>query len=100
MGDWLAAGQADAAAEEEFDGAAEGTPAADSKQARVLQEERPLLGEEETETVEIDLLVIGFDLCEVRVQGHVESQARSDAVLQIDTAVRFALTIPDAVVAG
>ena len=55
----------------------------DREQARVLQEERPLLGEEQREPVEVDLLVVHLDLREVGVEGGVEGQARADAVLQV-----------------
>ena len=99
-GDRLAAGEADPPAEEEFHPAAEGTPAADPELARVLQEEGPLFGEEEAETVEVDLLIVGLDLREVRVQGHIEREARGDAVLEVHAAVPFGAAIGDAVVAS
>ena len=51
--------------------------------ARVLQEERPLLGKEQIEAVEIDLLVVHFDLGEVGVVGQVECHARCHAVLEV-----------------
>ena len=53
------------------------------EQPRVLQEERPLLGEEQVEPVEVDLLVVHLDLREVGVVRQIEGEARGDAVLQV-----------------
>ena len=54
---------ADAAAEEELDLLGD----ADREQAGVLEEEGPLLGKEEVEAVEVDLLLVDLDLGEVGV---------------------------------
>ena len=78
-----AAAQADPPAEEEFRAAPERGPAADAEETGVLQEEGPLFGEEQAEAVEIDLLIVGFHLGEVRVDGQVKRQARGDAVLEV-----------------
>jgi hypothetical protein len=72
-------GNPDPAAEEQF----RFTRAADGEQAGVLEEERALLGEEQVEPIEVDLLLVDFNLGEVRVVGHVQRQAGREAVLQI-----------------
>ncbi len=56
---------ADAAAEEQIDL----TGIADREEAGVLEEERPLLGEEQREAIEVDLLIVDLDLGEVGVDG-------------------------------
>ena len=65
---------ADAAAEEQIDFAG----VADAEEAGVLEEERPLLREEQVEAIEVDLLIVDFDLREVGVDGGVERQARRE----------------------
>ena len=69
----------DAAAEEHVDR----TRLSDREQPRVLEEERPLLGKEQREAVQVDLLVVDLDLGEVGVCGQVEGHAGGDAVLQV-----------------
>ena len=49
----------------------------------VLQEEVALLGKEQAEPREVDLLLVGFDLREVSVVGEVGREIRRDAVLRI-----------------
>ena len=66
---------ADAAAEEQID--LPGAP--DREQPAVLEEERPLLREQQVEAGQVDLLFVDFDLREVGVVGEVESRARRDA---------------------
>ncbi len=56
----------------------------DLEQARVLEKERPLLGEEEIEPVEVDLQLVGLDLGEVGVVGGVQGEAGRQAVLEVD----------------
>ena len=56
---------------------------AEREQARVLEEERPLLRVEEAEAVEVHLLLVDLDLREVGVDGGVEGEARRDAPLQV-----------------
>ena len=56
---------ADAAAEEQVDLAG----VADREEAGVLEEERPLLREEQVEAVEVHLLIVDLDLREVGVDG-------------------------------
>ena len=70
---------ADAAAEEQIDLAG----IADREEAGVLEEERPLLREEQREAIEVDLLIVDLDLREVGVDGRVERQARREAVLDV-----------------
>ena len=78
---------ADAPAEEEvrLAGVVERRPAAVGHREGpgVLEEEGSLLGEEELEPIEVDLLVVHLDLREVGVVGQVEGQSRRDAVLQV-----------------
>ncbi len=49
----------------------------DGEEAGVLEEERPFLGKEQVEAVEIDLLLVDLDLREVGVDGGVEREARA-----------------------
>ena len=86
---------ADAAAEEQVDAgrsAAAGSRP-DGEQAGVLQEEGPLLGEEQVEPVEVHLLLVDLDLGEVRVVGQVERETRRHAVLEVDTEVGVGLVL-------
>ena len=80
---------ADAAAEEQVDL----TRIADAEEAGVLEEERALLRKEQLEAIEVDLLIVDFDLREVGVDGGVERQARRDAVLQVDAEVEICLGV-------
>ena len=50
---------------------------AELEDALVLEEEIALLGEEQVEPREVDLLLVGFDLREVGVDGEVPARARS-----------------------
>ena len=81
--------QADAAAEEQI----HLTRVADREEAGVLEEERPLLGEEQIEAIEIDLLVVDLDLGEVGVDRAVERQARRDVVLDVAAGVVVVLGV-------
>jgi hypothetical protein len=56
---------------------------ADREEPGIFQEERPLLREEEIEAVQIHLLLVDLDLCEVGVDGRVQGQARRHAVLGV-----------------
>ena len=56
---------------------------AEREQARVLEEEGPLLRVEEAEAVEVDLLLVDLDLREVGVHRRVEGEARRDAPLEV-----------------
>ncbi len=76
----VVAADADGTAEEHFRFA--GHP--DRKETRVLEEERPFLGKKQIEAIEVDLLLVDFDLSKVGVVGGVERQARRQAVLQVD----------------
>ena len=53
------------------------------EEPRVLEKEGPLLGEEQVEPVEVDLLLVHLDLREVGVVRQVEGEARGHAVLQV-----------------
>ena len=54
---------------------------------RVLEKERPLLGEEQVEAIEIDLLLVDFDLREVGVDGDVEVEPGRDAITGVEADV-------------
>ena len=86
---------ADAAAEEQIDF----TGIADAEEAGVLEEERPLLREEQREAIEVDLLIVDLDLREVGVDGRVERQARREAVFQVAAEIEIGLGI-DRALAG
>ena len=58
---------------------------AEVEDAGVLEEELALFGKEQAELREVDLLLVGFGLREVRVDRGVEGQRRRDAGLHIDT---------------
>ncbi len=80
---------ADAAAEEQIDF----TGIADAEEAGVLEEERALLREEQREAIEVDLLIVDFDLREVGVDGGIERQARRDAVFQVAAEIVIGLGV-------
>ena len=61
----------------------------DTEQAGVLKEEGPLLGKEQAEPVQVDLLLVRLDLGEVRVVGEVQRQARGQRVLEVDPQFLF-----------
>ena len=69
----------DAAAEEQVHLAR----VADAEQPGVLEEERTLLGEEQREAIQVDLLIVHFDLREVGVHRGVEGEAGGQTVLQV-----------------
>ena len=75
--------QADAAREEQVDL----LRLAELERRRVLEEERPLLGEEQIEARQVDLLFVGLDLREVGVDGHVERQVGTDSPLHVEADV-------------
>ena len=85
--------QADAAREEQIDL----LRVAELERRGVLEEERPLLREEQIEARQVDLLFVGFDLREVGVVGGVERQVRTDSPLQVDADVAVPV---DLIVAG
>ena len=57
---------------------------AEVEDAGVLEEELALLGEEQAELREIDLLLVGFGLREVGIDRRIEGQRRRDAGLEVD----------------
>ena len=67
--------------------AAEVAGAAEVEDALVLEEEVALLGEEQAEARQVDLLLVGLDLGEVGVVGEVGGQAPRDAVLHVEADV-------------
>ena len=76
--------QADPSREEQVGAAPEAGPAADVEHAGVLQEEVALLGEEEREARQVDLLLVHLDLGEVGVQREVQVEARRHAVFDVE----------------
>ena len=54
------------------------------KGVRVLEEERPLLGEEDREPGQVHLLLVGLDLREVGVDRRVERQVGAHAPLEVE----------------
>ena len=59
----------------------------DAEEPGVLEKERALFWQEQVEPVEVDLLVVDFDLREVGVVRRIKGEARRDAVLHVDTGV-------------
>ena len=70
---------------------AAGVARAELEHAGVLEEEIALLGEEQVEARQVDLLLVGFDLREVGVDGEVPRQARRHAVLHVEAGVVVAI---------
>ena len=66
-------------------------PGPKREHVRVLEEELALLGEEQVEARQVDLLLIGFDLREIGAVGRVERQRRRQAVLDVEP---FAVVVP------
>ncbi len=61
--------------------------AAERVQTEILEEELALLGKEQAEPREIDLLLVVFDLREVRVVGEVGDQAAREPVLDVEPCI-------------
>ena len=57
---------------------------AEGERALVLEKELALLGKEQAEAREVDLLLVGLDLREVGVVGEVGRQVLRDAVLHVE----------------
>ena len=79
----MAVDDPDPPAEEELDLAL----VAHGEEAGVLEEERPLLGKEKIEAVEVDLLIVDLHLREVGVDRAVERQARRHVVLDVEARI-------------
>ena len=73
--------------------------AAEGERALVLEEELALLGKEQAEPRQVDLLLVGLDLGEVGVVGEVRGQALRHAVLHVDADVAAEVVAPRPVVA-
>src|SRR5204863_10084666 len=91
-GNWRAArAQPDPAAEERDDLVARAAGwsrgGRDAEDARVLQEQLALLREEQIEAREVDLLLIGLDLREVRPVAEVERHRLGLPVLAVEPAI-------------
>ena len=65
--------------------------AAELEDAGVLEEEVALLGKEQAEARQVDLLLVGLDLREVGVDREVQRQARRHAVLHVEPGVEIAV---------
>ena len=72
------AGQPDAAREKQIDL----LRLTELKRGGVLEKERTLLGEEQIEARQVDLLLVGFDLGEVGVHREIQRQVRPDPPLE------------------
>ena len=82
----VAAAAADEAAVEVAAGAVD-RHAAERERALVLEEELALLRKEQTEPRQVDLLLVGFDLREVGVDGQVGGEALRDGVFHVEAGV-------------
>ena len=58
--------------------------AAERERVAVLEKELALLGEEQAEPRQVDLLLVGLDLREIGVVGEVRGQVLRDAVLHVE----------------
>ena len=58
--------------------------AAEAEEPLVLEEELALLGKEEAEAGQVDLLLVGLDLREIGVVGEVGREVRRHAVLRVE----------------
>ena len=76
-------GAAEAGARYAATAAARRAAAAEVEQASALEKELALLGQEQVEARQVDLLLVDLDLREVGVHGEIGGQVRGDAVLQI-----------------
>src|SRR5215218_508989 len=56
-------------------------------------EEPPSLGEEERETIEIDLLLVRLHLREVRVDGQVQRQVAGEGIAHVDADLARGLVV-------
>ena len=70
----------------------EAAGAAKREQTLVLQEKLPLLGEEQAEPGQIDLLCIHLNLGEIRIVGQIHGQTWSQTVFHIDSCLRIKLS--------
>src|SRR6185503_13104340 len=61
--------------------------AAEVEDTLVLEKEVSLLGEEQAEPGQVDLLLVGLDLGEIGVVGEVGGEAAGDTVLDVDPGV-------------
>jgi hypothetical protein len=68
-----------------------GVAAAEPEQPAVLEEELALFRKEQAEPGEVDLLLVGFRLREIRVVGEVGGQVLGQAILHVDAEVRIRL---------
>ena len=59
----------------------------------VLQEKLTLLGEKETESSQVDLLLIRFNLGKVCVDGQIQGDSRSHSVLGVKTHLRHEVNV-------
>ena len=60
---------------------------AEGEETGPLQEELTLLWKEEIEPRQVDLHVVGLDLCEVGVVGHVQGEIRAYRILDVHAGV-------------
>ena len=81
--------QANPAREEQIDG----PRLSQLEELRVLEEERALLGKEQREPRQVDLLLVGLDLREVGVDRDIERQVGAHAPLDVETHVAGSTTV-------
>ena len=61
----------------------------EAKVAGILEEEFTLFRKQQVEPCEIDLLLVRFDLREIRVQRCIQRNARAEAIFQINSPIDF-----------
>ncbi len=66
-----------------------GRVTANVQEAQILEEELPLLREEEAEPRQVDLLIVGLHLRKVRIDRDVQGELRSDAQLEIQPSIHL-----------
>jgi hypothetical protein len=86
----LSAAPASASAPSATAGGESGHAGAELKDAGILEEEVALFRKEQTESSQVDLLLVGLDLREVGVDREVPDQSAGDAILHVDAGVHVA----------
>src|SRR5262249_36588 len=63
------------------------------EQALVFEKELAFLWKEQTEPREIDLLLVGFDLCEIRIERNVGRQVLRQPIFHIEANISFGFVV-------
>ena len=61
--------------------------------AGVFQEELPFLGKKETESSQVDLLIVGFHLGKIGVQRQIQRQLGTDSIFDVKAHLGFEIDV-------